>query len=93
MDLGLAGKKAIITGGTKGIGRAIADLLADEGADVGICARHEGEVDQAVAALAAKGVNATGAAVGYFAAFIDCAIISAGGNISFFKIKSDADGF
>ncbi len=63
MDLGLAGKKAIITGGTKGIGRAIADLLAQEGADVGICARHEGEVDQAVAALAAKGVNATGAAV------------------------------
>ena len=63
MDLGLAGKKAIITGGTKGIGRAIADLLADEGADVGICARHEGEVDAAVAALAAKGVNATGAAV------------------------------
>jgi len=31
MDLNLKGQKAIITGGTKGIGRAIADTLADEG--------------------------------------------------------------
>ena len=36
MDLGLKGRKALITGSTKGIGRAIADLLADEGANVAI---------------------------------------------------------
>ena len=45
MDLGLAGKKAIVTGGSKGIGRAIADTLADEGCHVAICARDAGEVE------------------------------------------------
>ena len=63
MDLGLNGRKAIITGGSKGIGRAIANLLADEGCNVGICARNGDEVDAAVAALKAKGVDACGSAV------------------------------
>ena len=63
MDLGLKGRKAIVTGGTKGIGRAIADLLADEGCNVGICARNGDEVDAAVAALKAKGVDACGGTV------------------------------
>ena len=63
MDLGLKARKAIITGGTKGIGRAIADLLADEGCNVGICARNAEEVDAAVAALKAKGVDACGSAI------------------------------
>ena len=63
MDLGLKGRKAIITGGTKGIGRAIADLLADEGCNVGICARNGDEVDASVAALKAKGVDACGSAL------------------------------
>jgi 3-oxoacyl-[acyl-carrier protein] reductase len=39
MDLGLKGKKAVITGASKGIGRCTALLLAAEGADVAICAR------------------------------------------------------
>jgi NAD(P)-dependent dehydrogenase (short-subunit alcohol dehydrogenase family) len=60
MDLGLSGKKAVITGGSKGIGRAIANLLVAEGATVAICARNEEEVNTAVAAL---GPNASGAAV------------------------------
>jgi 3-oxoacyl-[acyl-carrier protein] reductase len=63
MDLGLKGNKALITGGTKGIGRAIADTLADEGCDVAICARNAAEVTEAVGALRKKGVNAFGKSV------------------------------
>jgi 3-oxoacyl-[acyl-carrier protein] reductase len=63
MDLGLKGKKAIVLGGTRGIGRAIAETLADEGVDVAICARGEAAIPEAVAALEAKGVKAFGGAV------------------------------
>ncbi len=63
MDLRLKGKKAIVTGGTRGIGRAVANLLAAEGCDVAICARHRDAVDATVAALARTGVKATGGAV------------------------------
>ncbi len=63
MDLGLKGLNAVVTGGTKGIGRAIADILADEGANVAVCSRNAGDVEAAVAALSAKGVKATGRAV------------------------------
>ena len=63
MDLGLRGKKAIVTGGTRGIGRAIAELLAGEGCNLALCARSRAGVDDALAALARKGVKAYGGVV------------------------------
>ncbi len=55
MDLGLTGKKALITGATKGIGRAAAETLLAEGASVAICARTAEGVDAAVAELSQLG--------------------------------------
>lgn len=60
MDLGLKGKKAIVTGATRGIGRAIVDRLAEEGVDIALCARNAEEVDSTISALTAKGVKAIG---------------------------------
>ncbi|MEZ5558998.1 MAG: SDR family oxidoreductase [Pseudomonadales bacterium] len=63
MDLKLKGNKALVTGGSKGIGRAIAEALAAEGSDVAICARNQAEIDKAVESLSAKGVKAIGHSV------------------------------
>lgn len=63
MDLGLKGKRAVITGGTKGIGRSVAEHFAREGADVAVCARNAQDVESTVVSLRAMGVRATGRAV------------------------------
>ena len=51
MDLGLDGATAVVTGGSKGMGRAIAERLASEGAEVAVMARGREALDDTVAAL------------------------------------------
>jgi 3-oxoacyl-[acyl-carrier protein] reductase len=63
MDLGLKGKRVLVSGGSKGIGLATAELFAAEGANVAICARNADDVATAVKSLTAKGVKAWGQAV------------------------------
>jgi 3-oxoacyl-[acyl-carrier protein] reductase len=55
MDLGLAGRRAIVTGGSKGLGKAIAAELLAEGAQVVICSRHDAELEATAAELSKDG--------------------------------------
>jgi 3-oxoacyl-[acyl-carrier protein] reductase len=60
MDLGLTGKVGLVTGGSRGIGRAIALRLASEGAQVSICGRQAETLEATLAELRAHGVKAHG---------------------------------
>lgn len=63
MDLGLRGKNVVITGATRGIGRAIAESLAGEGANIAFCARNAAQVDATATALQQRGVKAFGTCI------------------------------
>src|SRR6266849_854818 len=54
MEIKLTGRKALITGGSKGLGLAIARTFAEAGADVAIMARREGPLNEAVAVIGAR---------------------------------------
>jgi 3-oxoacyl-[acyl-carrier protein] reductase len=62
MDLGIAGRIALVSGGSRGLGRASAELLADEGVRVVIAARTEAAIEEAVDAITARGGQASGVA-------------------------------
>jgi NAD(P)-dependent dehydrogenase (short-subunit alcohol dehydrogenase family) len=104
MDLGLKGKRAVVTGGSRGIGRAIAEGFAAEGADVAICARNADDLAATVAALRTKGVKAHGSAVDVadgaaLARWIAAAAGELGGidalvcNVSALAVGDDADSW
>jgi 3-oxoacyl-[acyl-carrier protein] reductase len=63
MDLQLQGRRALVTGGTRGIGRAIVETLAQEGASVSFCARSTEDVAATVKILDAQSLSVFGAGV------------------------------
>ena len=87
MDLGLAGRRAIVTGGSKGLGKAIAGELLAEGAAVTVCSRNAAELE-ATAEELRKQAGGTASLVAVpcdvtvpeqVAAFVDAAVTAMGG--------------
>jgi 3-oxoacyl-[acyl-carrier protein] reductase len=83
MDLGLSGRRAIVTGGSKGLGQAIAAELIAEGAAVTICSRDAKELAETAAELSASGGDVTALA---------CDVTDPGQVESFVAAAADAMG-
>lgn len=85
MDLGLSSRRALVMGGTRGLGRSIADALAEEGAALVISGRDQGRLDEAAAALKARGAASAAGVVADVAAgeamdrLADAAVAAMGG--------------
>lgn len=104
MELGLEGKGVIVTGGSKGIGRATALAFADEGAHVAICARTREPLEAAAKEIEARGVRTHAAVcdvadVDALSGFLDDAMTALGGvhvlvnNASGFGVTDDEQGW
>jgi 3-oxoacyl-[acyl-carrier protein] reductase len=84
VDLGLAGKVGLVTGGSRGIGRAIALRLAAEGCHVGLCGRSAATIESVVSDACAQGVRAHGVVAdvtrtGEVERFVDETAVALGG--------------
>jgi 3-oxoacyl-[acyl-carrier protein] reductase len=77
MDLGLAGRVALVTGSSRGIGLETALVLAEEGCRLLLCARHEGPLLAAAEAVAARGAEVETVAVDITAAEAPAALVGA----------------
>ena len=60
MDFGIKGRRALVTGGSRGLGRSCALALASEGVNIAICARSDNDLDLAMGEIEAKSVRCHG---------------------------------
>lgn len=93
MDLKLKGRKAILAGASKGLGRYAAELLAEEGVDIAFCARDQASIDETAKSLSAKGGKVHSASVdlsdpGAYRGWVDDAAAALGGCDIFISFAS-----